>query len=116
VLYFRPGGEKMENNIDQKEVKSEVTIKEPTEKERKDIIKACKKADTIHKVITEEKNKSFKGQWIDDSERFLAFSYIAANELNKHSKRLTCWTIVIAVFTIVLGLSTIWTIIDKFLL
>ena len=36
-------------------------------------------------------------------------------DLVKHSRRLTCWTIVIAVFTVVLGLSTIWSIVDKYL-
>ena len=39
-----------------------------------------------------------------------------SENLVKHSKRLTCWTIVIAIFTIVLGASTIWSIVDKYLL
>jgi len=39
-----------------------------------------------------------------------------SENLVKHSKRLTWWTIVVAIFTIVLGASTIWSIVDKYLL
>jgi len=46
----------------------------------------------------------------------IKLTYLSANRLLKHSKALNRWTIVIAVFTVVLGLSTIWSIIDKCLL
>ena len=92
-----------------------IEIPEPSEKEKREIIKVCKEADKIHKFIGSETGKSFIGSWKDDSERFMFFSYFEAKMLNKHSRTLKCWTIVIAVFTVVLGLSTIWSIVDKYL-
>ncbi len=45
----------------------------------------------------------------------IRLTYVSAKRLLKHSKALNRWTIVIAVFTVVFGLSTIWSIIDKHL-
>ncbi len=39
-----------------------------------------------------------------------------SENLVKHSKALTRWTVVIAIFTIVLAASTIWSMVDKYLL
>ena len=38
-----------------------------------------------------------------------------SNNLIGSTDKLKCWTIVIATFTIILGISTIWSIVDKLL-
>ena len=77
---------------------------------------ACLEADKIYSFIESEINYRLSGKltWMRDTERFMFFSYFEAKALNKHSKSLNCWTIVIAFFTVILGLSTAWTIVDKY--
>jgi hypothetical protein len=82
------------------------------EKEKEVIKKACLDAEEIYKYIDDN---NLGGSWKHDTERFMFFSYFEAKALEKNTKALTCWTIIIAIFTIVLGASTIWSIVEKYL-
>ncbi len=100
MIYSVPGGAKMDS-----------------EKEKEINDKMERLAD---EYLEREVNKA-TGDYVENLTYVFTYKNIAnlvklSENLVTHSKRLTFWTVVIAIFTVVLGASTIWSIIDKYLL
>ncbi|MFC2022172.1 hypothetical protein ACFLTR_03060 [Chloroflexota bacterium] len=85
-----------------------------SEKRKEELRNAVIEAKDTEEYLIKQEQALGRGS-IDQSWHIL-LTYLSTEDLVKHSKSLTRWTRVIAIFTIVLGLSTIWAIIDKFFL
>ena len=75
-----------------------------TKREQKQVIELCEEATAIYNFMETAK---LGLDWKRDTERFMAFTATHTKNLIKHSKTLTCWTIVIAITTLALIFSTI---------
>lgn len=77
---------------------------ELSERHKQAITRLAQKARATYDFLEKEK---LTGSWSGDTERFMAFTYLATEALVEHSKTLSRWTKVLVFITIVLAVLAV---------